>query len=96
MQQESAQELIERQGHQLLLVVVGGVAPTKGHVLVGRGDEPVVGDGDAMSVTTQILEHILGAAEGWFGETTQSLRNSGRSQAAKILGWASRVRSPAK
>jgi hypothetical protein len=50
-----------------MLVVVGGVAPTKGHVLVRRGDEPMVGDGDAMSVTTQILEHILGAAEGWFG-----------------------------
>jgi hypothetical protein len=27
----------------------------------------MVGDGHAMGVTTQILEHILGATEGWFG-----------------------------
>ena len=53
VQQESAQELSERQGHQLRLVVVGRVAP-------------VVGDGDATSVTTQILEHRFGATEGWF------------------------------
>src|ERR1700686_5882085 len=26
----------------------------------------MVGDGDAMGVTAEILEHILGAAEGWF------------------------------
>jgi hypothetical protein len=27
----------------------------------------MVGDGDAMGVTAQIVEHILGAAEGWLG-----------------------------
>jgi hypothetical protein len=27
----------------------------------------MIGDGDAMGVTAEILEHILGAAEGWLG-----------------------------
>jgi hypothetical protein len=27
----------------------------------------MVGDGDAVGVTAEIVEHILGAAEGWFG-----------------------------
>jgi hypothetical protein len=33
MQEEAAQELIERQGHQLLLIVVSRVPPTEGEVL---------------------------------------------------------------
>jgi hypothetical protein len=50
VQQEAAQELIERQSHQLVLVVVSGVAPAKGDLVIGQGDESVVGDGDAMGV----------------------------------------------
>jgi hypothetical protein len=30
MQEEAAQKLTEQEGHQLLLIVVSGVAPTKG------------------------------------------------------------------
>jgi len=48
--QETAQKLIERQGHQVMLIVVGRVAPAKGNFLVGRGDKSMVGDGDAMGV----------------------------------------------
>ena len=50
-----------------MLIVVRGVAPTKGNFLVGQGTEPMVGKGNAMGVAAQILEHILGATEGWFG-----------------------------
>jgi hypothetical protein len=48
------------------LVVVGGVARTKCDLLVGKGNASVVRDGDAMGVTAQILEHVLGATEGAF------------------------------
>ncbi len=41
--------------------LVRGVAPTKGNLLVSQGDESVVGDGHAMGVAAQILEHILAA-----------------------------------
>jgi len=27
----------------------------------------MVGDGDAMGIATEILQHVLGSAEGWFG-----------------------------
>ena len=50
VQQEAAQELIERQGHQLVFVVVRGIAPAKRDLVIGQGDESVVGDGDAMGV----------------------------------------------
>ena len=50
-----------------MFIVVSGVAPTEGDLLVGKGDESMVGDGDAMGVPAQILEPLRGATEGWFG-----------------------------
>jgi hypothetical protein len=50
MQQEAGQELINGKGHQLLFIVVSGVAPTKGNLVVDQGDESMVGDGYAMGV----------------------------------------------
>jgi hypothetical protein len=67
VQQETPQELIERNGHQLLFIVVSRISPTKGDLTVGQGDQAMVGDGDTVGVTAEILEHILGAAEGWLG-----------------------------
>ena len=32
-----------------------------------EGDEPVVGDGDTMSITTEIADDLFRAAEGWLG-----------------------------
>ncbi len=66
MQEEAAQELIEREGHQFLLIVVRRIAPMKGDLAVGHRYQSMVGDGDTVGVTAEILEHILGAAEGWF------------------------------
>ena len=72
--QETAQKLIERQGHQVMLIVVGRVAPAKGNFLVGRGDKSMVGDGDAMGVAAQVLQNILRTTEGWFGVDHPVLR----------------------
>src|SRR6266404_886073 len=66
VQQEAAQEFIERKSQQLLFVVVSGVAPTKSDHLLGKRDQAMIGDGHAMGVAAQILEHILGATERWF------------------------------
>lgn len=47
--------------------MVGRVTPAKGNLTVGQSDEAVVGDGDAMSIAAEILQDVLGSAEGWFG-----------------------------
>jgi hypothetical protein len=39
----------------------------KAHLAVVETEEPSVGDGDAVGVAGQILQHLLGAAEWWFG-----------------------------
>jgi len=56
----------------------------------------MIGNGDTVSVATEILEHILRGRRRVAGMTTQFLRNRGRSQAAKNLGCASRSQIPGK
>ena len=42
------------------------IPPAEGNLPLRKRDEAVVGNGDAMGIATQILQHILGAAEWWF------------------------------
>lgn len=67
MEQEAADELDCVKGHDADAVVVSGIAPAKAYLAVFEGEEPSVGDGDAVGVASQILQHLLGPAEGWFG-----------------------------
>src|SRR5215470_1057596 len=47
--------------------MVSGVAPTKGHLAVVERNQSVVGDGYAVGITAEVVEHILRTTEGWFG-----------------------------
>jgi len=67
MQQEAAQEFGGLEGHHSLVIAVGIISPAEGDLVVGEGDETMVGDGDAMSVAGEIAEEMMGTAEGWFG-----------------------------
>ena len=44
VKKEATEKLIARDGHQFLLIVVGGVAPAEGNLAVGQCDEAVVRD----------------------------------------------------
>jgi hypothetical protein len=50
MQQEAAQELFRFDRHHSLLISVGIISPAEGDLVVGKGDQAMVGDGDAVSV----------------------------------------------
>src|SRR5580700_8485691 len=63
VQEEAAQELIDGQSQQPLLVAVSGVAPAKGDVAVGQSNQPMVGDSDAVSVSAEIAQHMFWPAE---------------------------------
>ena len=67
MEQEAAEELIDRKGHQSLLVAVSGISPAKGDVVVGKSNEPVVGDGDPVGIVAKIAQRMFWAAEGPLG-----------------------------
>ena len=63
MQQEAAQELIDSQSNDPLLVAVSGIAPTEGNIALGQRDESAVGNGDTMGVGTEIAQHMFRPAE---------------------------------
>ena len=65
VQQEPTHELGRREPHDLRLAAAGFaiILPAKGHMPVVDIDEPVVADGDAMRVSGEIPDHLLGAGE---------------------------------
>ncbi len=66
VEQKAAQELLDRKGHQALLVAVSGVSPAKGDLVVGQGDEAMVGDGDTVRVAAQVMKNMLRTPKGRF------------------------------
>ena len=66
MQQKAAQEFIVGQTSEFLFVLVCRITPAKGDLAIGKGDQAMVGNGHAMGVAAEILQHILGATEGTF------------------------------
>ncbi len=63
MQQKSAKELADRQAHSTLLILVGRVAPPKGHACGIQRDQSVVGNGDSMRVAAEIAQDLPGTAK---------------------------------
>jgi len=47
--------------------VIGRVTPAKGNLAVCQSDQAVVGDGDAVGIAAEIVQDVVGSAEGWFG-----------------------------
>ncbi len=67
VKQEAADELGCIEAHDAAPVVVPRIAPAKAHLAVLQAEQPTVGDGDAMGVAGQVLEHMFGTAEGRLG-----------------------------
>jgi hypothetical protein len=54
VQQESSQELVNRQRHQTLLVVVSRIAPAKSDQAISHANESMVGNRHTMGVLAEI------------------------------------------
>ena len=67
MQHESAHEFIGIELHDLLPIAIGVVAPSKAHGATIEVNQTVVGDGDLVSVPTQIGDDVFDTFERWFG-----------------------------
>src|ERR1700683_4841540 len=63
VEQEAANELDCIQSHDLGAGVIRVVFPVKADAAVFQGAQPVVGNGDAMSVASKILVHTEGGTE---------------------------------
>ena len=64
--QEAADELVGRERHDLLAITTIGtiVLPSEGDAGAVTGDQPAVGDGDAVGIARQIGQHGLGPPNG--------------------------------
>ena len=67
MQHEAAQELCSGHGHLAVFATVGIVLVQERDLAVSNGHEPMIGDGDAVRVAGQVMEHVLGSSEGALG-----------------------------
>jgi hypothetical protein len=63
VEQKPPDELVRREGHGFLFVIVAVVSPVKFHLAIFDVDDPVIGNGHAVRVTADIVHHLL-----WPGE----------------------------
>ncbi len=67
VEQKSPDELVRREGHGFLLIVVAVVSPVEFHLAIFDVDDPVIGNGDAVRVAADIVHHLLWPGERWLG-----------------------------
>ena len=63
VEQETADELDRIEGHGLGARVIRVVFPVEADLAVFQGSKPMVGDGDAVRVARQVLEHAAWSTE---------------------------------
>jgi len=88
--QESAQKLIGRNGHDLLLGAVRIVFPAKRNSIILEGDKSMVRDRDTMGIARQIVQNVLRPAEGRLGVNDPVLVKEPSEKPAKTT-WLSKT-----
>ena len=67
VEEESPDELLRREGHDFLLIVVTVVPPLELHLPVFDIQQSMVGNRDSVGVAAQVVHHLLRSGEGRFG-----------------------------
>jgi len=67
VEQKSPDELVRREGHGFLLIVVTVVSPFKFYLAIFDVDDPMVRNGHAVGVAADIVHHLLRPGERWLG-----------------------------
>jgi len=63
MKEKPAEELIDRETHDALAVAVGRVSPSEGDVVICKGNQPAIGNSDAVRIFAKVAEAVLRTAE---------------------------------
>ena len=92
MQQEATQEFIDGKSQESLFVFVSGVSPAERDLVIQEGNEPAIGNRNAIGVSAEIAQHLIGSTERRLAVdhpsrpiklTDQTPKQFGLSQAAK-------------
>jgi hypothetical protein len=63
VEKESADELLGRESHALLLIVVAVIAPVELNLPILDICDPMIGNRDPVRVTADVIHHLLGSGE---------------------------------
>jgi len=66
MQQKAPQKLVGADGHGPLLIPVGVILPPECDLAVLESNQSMVGDGNAMRVLSEVMQHVFGSTKGPF------------------------------
>jgi hypothetical protein len=91
VEQEAAQELLDRQGHQALLVAVGGVSPAEGNLVPREGDQAVIGDRHTMGIAAEVTEYMFGTPEGRFAVDHPVVAEEGAEERSESLRFRQKL-----
>ena len=86
MQQEATQELIDGQGQKSFLVLMSGVPPAKGNLVIHERNETAIGNRHPMRVGAEVAKHLFGSAERWFAVDNPTRNVELADQTSKQLG----------
>jgi hypothetical protein len=86
VKQKPVHKLLRGNSHSPVLVATRIVPPTECSVASVEGNEPMVGDGDTMSVAAEVSNHLLGAAEGGLGIDAPVLTKQCSQERREALG----------
>ena len=67
MQEKTSNELLGRQRHGLMSIVVPVILPVKTNLIVVDVNQAIVGKGNAMGIAADVVEHLSRPAERRFG-----------------------------
>ena len=93
MLDEASQELFGTESHQPLLVAASVIFPAKRDLVTFVSDQPMVANGNAMSVAAEIAEDRLRAAEGGLGVEHPVLTAEFLHKRRKVLWCGQYVRA---
>ena len=96
MQQKTPQELIGGQSEESFLVFMSGVSPAKRDLVIQQGNEPAIGNRNAMGISAEIAQHLLGAAERRLAVDHPSRRMKLTDQTPKQFGLRQAVKQAVK
>src|SRR5258705_4941717 len=72
------------------------IAPAEGDLAVRQCDQAMVGDGDAVRVAAEILEHVVGTSKGWFGVDDPVFAEERTEPGSEKLGMGERCEFSSK
>jgi hypothetical protein len=67
MQKKAPDEFDRVERHEALAIAALIILPPEGHLAIGTGEEPPIGNGHAMRVAGQVAEDSLRPGQRWFG-----------------------------